>query len=287
MAIYITGDTHADFKRLGIQSFPEQREMTKDDYVIICGDFGGVWSKEEDKNERYWLDWLENRPFTTLFVDGNHENFDRLYSMPVEEWHGGLVHEIRPSVLHLMRGEIYDIDGCSFFTFGGARSHDIGSFIDEADGKVNYTQLLDRNDSDYKTKKKEFDRDWLAYRIRGLTWWDEEMPSQAEMDYGLENLKRYGNSVDYIITHDCHTEGLRGMYGSSICPDKLNDYFEQIRNTVDYKTWIFGHHHTNLQVANKDFCLYEQIVGPVDTSHEHDISEETCIDDGFDLGDDD
>ena len=41
--IYITGDTHSDFSRFTEENFPIQSEMTKDDYVIICGDFGGVW----------------------------------------------------------------------------------------------------------------------------------------------------------------------------------------------------------------------------------------------------
>lgn len=40
--IHITGDTHADFSRFLIEKFLIQTEMTKDDYVIICGDFGGV-----------------------------------------------------------------------------------------------------------------------------------------------------------------------------------------------------------------------------------------------------
>ena len=85
--IYITGDTHGDWvSRLNTDAFPEQKEMTKDDTVIICGDFG-IWN--DTKQERYNLDWLEDKPFTTLFVDGNHECFDRLYAMPVSEWHGG------------------------------------------------------------------------------------------------------------------------------------------------------------------------------------------------------
>ncbi len=41
--IYITGDTHSDYTRFTENKFPIQAEMTKDDYVIICGDFGGVW----------------------------------------------------------------------------------------------------------------------------------------------------------------------------------------------------------------------------------------------------
>ena len=125
--VYITGDTHANFSRFEEDKFPIQKEMTKNDYVIICGDFGGVWTfEEESSREKYWLDWLNERNFTTLFVDGNHENFTRLYNdYPVEEWHGGKVHKVRPTVYHLMRGEIFEIYGNTFFIFGGASSHDV------------------------------------------------------------------------------------------------------------------------------------------------------------------
>lgn len=109
--IYITGDCHSNFERFNTRNFPEQKEMTKDDYVIICGDFGGVWNKDgESKMETSALDWLDGKAFTTLFVDGYHENFDRLYAYPVEMWHGGKAHKIRPSVIHLMRGQIFELE---------------------------------------------------------------------------------------------------------------------------------------------------------------------------------
>ena len=41
--IFVTGDCHGEFLKLSGSSFPEQNEMTKDDIVIICGDFGAVW----------------------------------------------------------------------------------------------------------------------------------------------------------------------------------------------------------------------------------------------------
>ncbi|MDE7249846.1 MAG: metallophosphoesterase, partial [Lachnospiraceae bacterium] len=145
--IYITGDCHSNFERFNKSIFPEQSEMTKDDYVIICGDFGGVWDKVTESNtEKWWLDWLESKSFTTLFVDGNHENFDRLYDYPVEEWHGGKVHKIRDSVIHLMRGQVFIIDGKKIFTFGGAASHDF-------DGGI-----LELDDPDFKRKKKILDK---------------------------------------------------------------------------------------------------------------------------------
>ena len=109
--IYITGDCHNNFERFNTRNFPEQKEMIKDDYVIICGDFGGVWNKDgESKMETSALDWLDGKAFTILFVDGNHENFDRLYAYPVEMWHGGKVHKIRPFVIHLMRGQIFELE---------------------------------------------------------------------------------------------------------------------------------------------------------------------------------
>ena len=40
--------------------------MSKEDCVIICGDFGGVWDGSAE--ERHWLDWLEAKPYTSLAI---------------------------------------------------------------------------------------------------------------------------------------------------------------------------------------------------------------------------
>ena len=106
--VFVTGDTHGDWiNRLNVNSFPEQKEMTKDDYVIICGDFG-IW--DNSKREKYNLSWLDDKPFTTLFVSGNHENYDILDNLEISEWHGGLVNFVRKSVIHLMRGQVFNIE---------------------------------------------------------------------------------------------------------------------------------------------------------------------------------
>lgn len=95
-------DTHGDFRRFKNTIFYEQVGLSKRDCVIVCGDFAGIW--DGDADERHWLDWLEEKPCTTLFVPGNHENLDLLAEYPTEEWHVGEVQRIRPSVIHLMRG---------------------------------------------------------------------------------------------------------------------------------------------------------------------------------------
>lgn len=106
--IFITGDCHGDYRRFSANIFPEQRGMTKEDFVIICGDFG-LW--DESGEQKYWRKWLSEKPFTTLWVDGNHENYDLLKTYPVECWRGGKVQFITPDIIHLMRGQVYDIEG--------------------------------------------------------------------------------------------------------------------------------------------------------------------------------
>ena len=247
--IYITGDCHGNFERFNTSIFPEQNEMTKDDYVIICGDFGGVWNKdEESKTETMILDWLDCKSFTTLFVSGNHENFDRLMTYPVEEWHGGKVQKIRPSVIHLMRGQIYELEEKKIFTFGGASSHDI-------DGGI-----LELDDPDFKKKKKELDKGWKPYRINHLSWWKEELPSTEEMDEGKKNLQKYNNEVDFIVTH-CASSSTAELLSHGIYkPDMLTDYLEEIRQTVKFKKWFFGHYHDNRNVNAEEILLWEQII---------------------------
>lgn len=247
--IYITGDCHSDFRRFSKNVFPEQEEMTKDDYVIICGDFGGVWDEnEESKHEKWWLDWLEERPFTTLFVDGNHENFDRLYSYPVEVWNGGKVHKLRNSVIHLMRGQVFILDGKKIFTFGGASSHDI-------DGGI-----LELDDPNYRLKKKELDKYRKSYRINHLSWWREELPSDDELQEGRRNLAEHNNTVDFIVSHCCATSTQVLLGGSLFKADVLTDYFEEIRQEVNFKRWFFGHYHDNRNVNAEEILLYEQII---------------------------
>lgn len=247
--IYITGDCHSDFERFNPSVFPEQKEMTKDDYVIICGDFGAVWNRdEESKRETMLLDWLECRSFTTLFVDGNHENFDRLYQYPVEKWCGGKVHKIRPGIFHLMRGQVFEISDKTIFTFGGASSHDISGGI------------LEPDDFEFEKKKELLDRGTKSYRINHISWWKEELPSIDEMEEGRRNLEFYDNKVDFIVSHCCAASTQVLLGGGLYQHDYLNQYFEELRRNVKFKKWFFGHYHDNKNVNAEEILLYEQII---------------------------
>lgn len=221
--IYVTGDTHGeiDIKKLNMKNFPEQKEMTKQDYVIIAGDFGCLWSGGRD--DTYWLDWLENKNFTTLWIDGNHENFTLLNEYPVTEWNGGKIHQIRSSIFHLMRGQIFQIEGKSFFTFGGAYS-------------------IDKH-----------------YRRENVSWWKEEIPSKSEFDAAIETLYKHNMSVDYVITHTAPISIIEKLL---IETEKISDptasMLEFIAENLNFTHWYFGHFHVDKDIE-KYTALYRRI----------------------------
>lgn len=247
--VFVTGDCHADFTKFNSKNFPEQKKLTHDDIVIVCGDFGGVWY--DISEERYWLKWLNEKNFTTVFVDGNHENFDRLYSdeFPVVDFHCGKAHKIRENIYHLMRGYVFEFDGKKFFCFGGASSHDIkDGILDRAD--------FDSDDAFMSTVKSWYDG-CKSFRINHYSWWKQEMPTQDEMAFGLETLIKNHNTVDYIVSHCCPQEI------ASVCgfrqPDALTRWFNMVAHTVQFDKWYFGHYHDDRQVMGKFVLLYDTI----------------------------
>ena len=118
--VYITGDLHGDFSRF---SSPAMRRLRKGDTLIVCGDFGFIWNG--DKKEEALLKKIGSRPYAVLFLDGCHETFDLLKEYPVTDWKGGRAQVISGNLVHLMRGQLYTLEGYRFFTFGGGESRGI------------------------------------------------------------------------------------------------------------------------------------------------------------------
>lgn len=254
MSIFITGDTHGDFRRFSNQHFSEGKNLNRNDYVIICGDFGGIWDTDEHNlSEKYWLDWLNAKPWTTLFIDGNHENFTRLNSFPQVEFCGGLTHQIRPHIYHLMRGEIFEIDNCTIFAFGGAPSHDT------QDG------IIDPSiDKDWKDTAKLWRKQHKLFRIKGISWWKEEVPTAADFDNAKKNLALHNNKVDFIVTHEAPAATFYEMalWGkvlpSQYEPSETSKQIQDLISNVEYKQHYFGHHHLDKRF-NFSECLYTTI----------------------------
>ena len=228
MAVFLTGDTHGneDFDKL--RRFADvARDLSRDDFLIILGDFGLVWRDPPSPIEAELLDWLDERPWTTLFVDGNHENFDLLDAIPVTESFGGRVQHVRKHVIRLMRGERYEIGGHSFFVCGGGHS---------------------------------IDRMW---RKPHVSWWPQEVPDEEERVRIAQQAAACG-PVDYVLTH-CPPTGQyeryrarwAGFWGPS---DEYTDWLERhIEGVVPYRRWFFGHLHFDQPLDEPHTCLFNEV----------------------------
>ena len=112
------------------------------------------------------LDWLRKRPYTLLFLDGSHENYDLLAQYPTVELFGGKVQALGGNVYHVCRGSVLELEGKKYLCFGGAESPD----------------------------KED--------REAGVNWWPQEMPSDEEYAACEANLEANSWQVDYVLTHD-------------------------------------------------------------------------------------
>ena len=98
------------------------------------------------------------------------------------------------------------------------------------------------------------------FRVKHISWWPQELPSQEEMNHGIETLDSIDWKCDFVVTH-CAPSSVQAISGHGFYKnDYLNKYLEEIHQKLDYTKWFFGHMHHDRNVTSKDICLYEQIV---------------------------
>ena len=243
MLLHIFGDTHGpdEIFKINPKKFLD-RDLTKDDAIVVCGDFGLPFfptdriPANELKAKNYpqhniksaraykmYTDWLASFPCDILFVDGNHDNHAFWAEQHTEQWNGGLIQRLpeASNVIHLMRGEYYTIDGMTVWCMGGAESID------------------------------------KIYRTEGVTWWREEIPSMKETWHGFDTLEEHGNKVDIILTHTL-PQILMPIYFRDISPinDPTGVYLNEIYRRVEFKQWFCGHMF-QLRRKSKQFLEYD------------------------------
>lgn len=220
--IYVTGDMHGDFKRF---SNPQLKKLKKGDTLIVCGDFGFVW--DNSKKEQRILKKIGKLKYNVCFIDGTHENFELLEKYEKKLWKGGYVHNISGNLFHLLRGQVYRIEGYGLFTMGGGESPDIDI---------------------------RFDND---------TWSRREIPSKQELIDGAVNLRDAGNDVDYIITHEPPLKikhFLRLKENEAVRVTGLNTYFEELSECCTFRRWFFGSMHEDKFVSGTHIAVFQHIV---------------------------
>lgn len=222
--VWITGDIHGDIDIVKLKSWKKENKETldRDDILIVCGDMGICW--DGGAYDRYIKKIWEQKPYTILFVDGNHENFPVLNSFPWQDspW-GAPVQQIAQNVFRLKRGAVYNIYGKTFFAFGGASSHD-------------------------KWCRKE-----------GRDWWPEELPTMAECDYALECLEAAANKVDFIVSH-CTDNQTMALISNHYEHDIATNFLTHIKTFITYDIHYFGHYHIDRAITPQDIALYYSII---------------------------
>lgn len=121
-----------------------------------------------------------------------------------------------------MRGQVFTIEGKTFFTMGGAESTD------------------------------------KAYRKEGKSWWAGEMPSKEEMSEGVSNLDAVGK-VDYILTH-CAPSGLQKQLAYWYDTNSITQYLDFITKNYEFTHLYCGHYHTDISVTDDFTVVYNKII---------------------------
>lgn len=225
--LFITGDMHADPTMVRIENMAHKREMLmrsprtdplEKSHLLMVGDFGYCWHGLEALLKTL-SDRLREYNTFLYFIDGNHEDFDLLYSYPIDS-----ETQMRPvcdNIFHLQRGMIYTIDGRTIFTFGGADSVD------------------------------------KAKRTPGYSWWVQEAPTTREWLLGENCLESYDGKLDYIMTHDAPkrildtlvSQGvMRSVWDCSGIPRMLDNFMYIAENKFPGARWFFGHHHIDIDL---------------------------------------
>ncbi len=221
--IYVTGDMHGDLSRFNDRKITK---IKKRDTLIICGDFGFLWSGE--KKEKKILKKLGKKRYNIMFVEGCHENYDLLYKYPIEEYKNGLVRRISGNLMQMIRGSIFEIDGVSIFAFGGGQQPEI------------------------------------AIRKENNTHWKQELPTLEEIETGLKNLAEKNQKVDYIVTHEPPSK-LNELLDFSntfkyVEVNVLNATFNEIAEKCEFKKWYFGKCHKNRIISKHYHALFTDTV---------------------------
>lgn len=220
--IYVTGDTHGIASRF---DDPRLKKLGRGDTLIVCGDFGFIWNGS--KEEMSVLKKLSKKKYNICFVDGTHENFEMLSKLKIKKWNGGKVHHIAANIFHLMRGQVFNIEGTKIFTMGGGESPDID------------------------------------IRFEMNTWSDMEIPTREELMEGVDNLQKYGGKVDLIVTHEPPAkikDFLMLHTGSDASITAINTYLEDVSRICEFSHWYFGSLHLDKYISTSHISVFNNII---------------------------
>lgn len=223
--LYITGDLHRDFTRF------KHMDLTEDDLVIVLGDV--------DLN--YYLDFkdikkkqkISKMPCSWFFIRGNHE--ERPENIPTYKLQ---------TVERIVRGKVYMEAEFPKLMFAAEGLYEIGGY-----------RCFVTNGA-YSVDK--------AYRLAfGWQWFKDEELTDEEMVETLEKAQQAG-VVDFVLSHTCParylpTHALLEGIDQSKVSHRMEEFLDELADTLDYRRWWCGHFHIDWVIDNVQF-MYKDIM---------------------------
>lgn len=211
---FVTGDTHRDFSRFDGIDLPEGSN------VIILGD-AGINYRLNAEDASFKKSLAKKYPYTFYCVRGNHEerpeNIEGMETVYCAEVNGYVYEEPEyPNIKYFIDGGVYTIDNHSALVIGGAYSVD----------------------KDYRLARHP-NGGWSG-------WFKDEQLTAQEQDAILEAVR--GRHFDFILTHTCPvslepTDLFLGFVNQQTIDKSMELWLEKVKESVDYKVWLFGHFH--------------------------------------------
>lgn len=222
MRWFVTGDIHGDIT--SVIRFIEKYDLTKDDNIIVLGDFGIFW-RADMQDAQFKIEQYERscNGVHLYWIDGNHENFNIINSWNCK----GVIYNNSEHIHYCPRGSVLNINGKKALCIGGADS------VDKFWRRENIEWWADEAISD-----EDVDRvapDYYDYVFTHCCPYDEVQQSKCWL-FTLSNISE-SNAIHYS------EKQLQKMF-----------------NKIDFGHHYYAHYHVNKQTSEKHTCLYEDFI---------------------------
>ena len=219
MRWFVTGDTHGRLDR--IYSWIERMNFDSEDInVIIAGDAGICWRKD-GRDMDAAIRKHEQYKFHLWFIDGNHENFDILDSLPKDE--NGIVN-LCNNLHYITRGSVIKFNNKTILCCGGADSIDRG------------------------------------FRTPHLNWWAQEQVTEEDIKKCLSGDNYYDYIITHCCPYSVFYKYTPSLVTIPWLDQSKIDHtsehmLDAVAASIQCESWIFGHYHVDIDLDSRYRCI--------------------------------
>ena len=257
--IFCTGDAHGKVvERFSFRQHPELRQLQLNDIVFQLGDFGQPFGPNTYKEAKYTFRFLDDKPWITIIVGGNHDDYDYWESCPQVKLFGGIARQAQfngelYSVFFVDHITIFNIENNHILCIPKAQSHDIWNLLDPAR-------------PNFKTEKRHLRKAHLWFRVKHESWWPQEL---MDIEENMNFMEQHEHEhFDLVLSHDAPSLITQWFKRPSditrMKPTEGERYLEVLRKTLDFDSWIHGHFHFDgawdEEYDDRLCCLYKEII---------------------------